>query len=104
MTAPPRRRLDISGPGGFWFFAYGSLMWDPPFRPAEARAARIFGWHRAFCVSSETYRGTPERPGLTLGLRRGGSCAYQCITLESGLFSFSLFASQARMAWMAMTD
>ena len=32
------------------------------------------------------------------------SRTYQCITLESGLFSFSLFASQARMAWMAMTD
>ena len=75
MTAGPRHRLEIAEPGGFWFFAYGSLMWDPPFRPAEARAARIFGWHRAFCVSSETYRGTPDRPGLTLGLRRGGSCA-----------------------------
>ncbi len=74
MTAGRRHRLEIAEPGGFWFFAYGSLMWDPSFRPAEAHAARIFGWHRAFCVSSETYRGTPDRPGLTLGLRRGGSC------------------------------
>ncbi len=75
MSGERRRRLGIREPGGFWFFAYGSLMWNPPFEPAEIRPARIHGWHRAFCVSSETYRGTPERPGLTLGLRPGGSCA-----------------------------
>ena len=79
MTAsagsPVRHRLEIAEPGGFWFFAYGSLMWDPPFAPAEKRPARLYGWHRSFCVASETYRGTPERPGLSLGLDRGGSCA-----------------------------
>lgn len=75
MSGERRHRLEIREPGGFWFFAYGSLMWNPPFDPAEIRPARIHGWHRAFCVSSETYRGTPERPGLTLGLRPGGSCA-----------------------------
>lgn len=68
-------QLNIDTPGGFWFFAYGSLMWDPPFPVAEARSARLYGWHRSFCVRSETYRGTPERPGLSLGLDRGGSCA-----------------------------
>jgi cation transport protein ChaC len=67
-------RLNISTPGGFWFFGYGSLMWDPPFPVAEAQPARLYGWHRSFCVSSENYRGTPERPGLSLGLDRGGSC------------------------------
>lgn len=67
--------LGIVGPGGFWFFAYGSLMWSPPFRPAESVPARLHGWRRSFCVGSETYRGTPARPGLTLGLDRGGSCA-----------------------------
>lgn len=70
-----RKHLDIRTPGGFWFFAYGSLMWDPPFPLAEARPARLYGWHRSFCVQSENYRGTPERPGLSLGLDRGGSCA-----------------------------
>ncbi len=96
MTAGPRHRLEIAGPGGFWFFAYGSLMWDPPFRPAEARAARIFGWHRAFCVSSETYRGTPDRPGLTLGLRRGGSCAGLALRVAAADRAAAIRAIEAR--------
>jgi cation transport regulator ChaC len=64
-------RLNIAEPGGFWFFAYGSLMWDPPFPPADSQPARIYGYHRSFCVSSENYRGTPEKPGLSLGLDQG---------------------------------
>jgi cation transport protein ChaC len=58
----------------FWVFAYGSLIWDPGFPYEEARPARLMGFHRAFCVRSTRYRGTPERPGLVLGLDKGGSC------------------------------
>lgn len=58
----------------FWVFGYGSLMWDPGFDHAEDVAARVLGWHRAFCITSRAYRGTPERPGVVLGLDRGGSC------------------------------
>lgn len=75
--------LTIPEPGGFWFFAYGSLMWDAPFEPAEALPARIFGWRRSFCVSSETYRGTPEKPGLSLGLENGGSCAGLALRVDA---------------------
>lgn len=57
-----------------WVFAYGSLMWQPGFTPAEIRPARLAGWHRAMCILSTVYRGTPDRPGLVLGLDRGGSC------------------------------
>ena len=96
MTAVPRNRLEIAETGGFWFFAYGSLMWDPPFRPAEARAARIFGWRRAFCVSSETYRGTPDRPGLTLGLRHGGSCAGLALRVAAADRDAAIRAIEAR--------
>jgi glutathione-specific gamma-glutamylcyclotransferase len=57
-----------------WLFAYGSLMWDPEIAFAEARPALLRGYHRRFCLYSRDYRGTPERPGLVLGLDRGGSC------------------------------
>jgi glutathione-specific gamma-glutamylcyclotransferase len=57
-----------------WIFGYGSLMWNPGFLHAEAQPALLRGYHRAFCVYSSRYRGTPERPGLVLGLDRGGAC------------------------------
>src|SRR5918996_725222 len=58
----------------FWVFGYGSLMWNPGFATPETRGARLHGWHRAFCIYSEHYRGTPRQPGLILGLLPGGSC------------------------------
>jgi cation transport protein ChaC len=57
-----------------WIFAYGSLMWNPEMPFAERLPALLRGWHRGFCLYSRDYRGTPERPGLVLGLDRGGSC------------------------------
>ncbi len=57
-----------------WVFAYGSLMWRPDFPFVEARPARLAGYHRSFCIISRHYRGSDERPGLVLGLDRGGVC------------------------------
>ena len=57
-----------------WIFAYGSLMWNPEMRFEEALPARVQGYHRSFCLYSPEYRGTREKPGLVLGLDRGGSC------------------------------
>ena len=57
-----------------WVFGYGSLMWNPGFATPETQAARLHGWHRAFCIYSEHYRGTPAKPGLILGLLPGGAC------------------------------
>lgn len=62
------------GSRDLWVFAYGSLMWRPGFAVASAIPARVEGYRRAFCVYSIHYRGTPERPGLVLGLARGGGC------------------------------
>ncbi len=56
-----------------WVFGYGSLIWNPDFEFAESSLARVHGYHRAFCIRSTVYRGTPEKPGIVLGLDRGGS-------------------------------
>lgn len=64
----------LDADGHLYVFAYGSLMWRPGFHPAGGHPALLRGWHRAFCILSRHHRGTPDRPGLVLGLDRGGAC------------------------------
>jgi cation transport protein ChaC len=60
--------------GDVWLFAYGSLMWNPLIDYVERSIGLVGGYHRRFCLWSHLGRGTVEKPGLTLGLERGGSC------------------------------
>jgi glutathione-specific gamma-glutamylcyclotransferase len=58
----------------FWVFGYGSLMWNPGFDFEERQIVVAQGFHRSLCIRSWVHRGTQQRPGLVLGLDRGGSC------------------------------
>lgn len=68
MNTPENNGKDL------WVFGYGSLIWRPGFDFIEQHKARCVGAHRALCVYSFVHRGTPEKPGLVLGLDRGGNC------------------------------
>jgi len=67
-----------------WVFAYGSLIWNPAFHFVEHRLGRIYGYHRRFCLWTYLGRGTLDRPGLMLGLDRGGSCQGLFYRIEAG--------------------
>jgi len=70
------RSLDLhpDDDGSVWIFGYGSLMWNPGFAHQERVPAILHGYRRRLCVLSHNHRGTPERPGLVMGLDRGGAC------------------------------
>jgi len=66
--ASPHRRPDV------WLFAYGSLVWNPVLDFDDRCVVTVHGYHRSFCLWSRVNRGTPDTPGLVLGLDRGGRC------------------------------
>lgn len=75
MSNSTPHEFDLALPrGDLWIFGYGSLMWNPGFPYVRSGSALLRGYHRAFCIYSDRYRGTPEQPGLVLGLDRGGAC------------------------------
>ena len=98
-------------PHDLWVFGYGSLMWRPGFAYEEARHARLTGYRRCFCIYSVYHRGTARRPGLVLGLDRGGACegiayrlAPQQVESELGLlWNREMLAGIYQPAWIPTT-
>jgi cation transport protein ChaC len=80
----PEETAAAGARGPLWVFAYGSLMWDPGFAFAASAPAVLKGYRRAFCVWSTSHRGTPDRPGLVLGLAAGGICRGMAYRVEAG--------------------
>jgi glutathione-specific gamma-glutamylcyclotransferase len=76
--------------GELWVFGYGSLMWRPGFPHQEAVPALLKGAHRAMCIYSIVHRGTAERPGLVLGLDRGGACRGVAYRVSTGAEAVTL--------------
>ncbi|WP_375174589.1 gamma-glutamylcyclotransferase [Pseudooceanicola sp.] len=68
-----------------WVFAYGSLVWNPEFNPAERVLATLSGYRRAFCMSSIHHRGSEEEPGLVLALdaAQGVACRGMALKLPA---------------------
>ena len=102
-----------NAPEDLWVFGYGSLIWRPGFEHVERLPARMVGLHRSLCVYSFVHRGTPEKPGLVLGLDRGGACrgiAYRVTAkkraatlayLREREQATSVYLERVRTAWLA---
>lgn len=80
----------------FWVYGYGSLMWRPGFEFVEQAPALLKGLHRSLCVYSHVHRGTPECPGLVLGLDLGGSCQGLAFRVNYALYERTLAYLRAR--------
>jgi cation transport protein ChaC len=101
-----------AGGSGIWVFAYGSLIWNPAIHFVERRFARVHGWHRSFCLSTAAGRGTPEVPGLVLGLDRGGACAGAAFRIADELVEEELpilwrremLSGSYKPRWLAVRD
>jgi glutathione-specific gamma-glutamylcyclotransferase len=77
-------RMLIRDPDGdLHVFGYGSLIWRPGFAHAGAELGTLRGYHRSFCLRSTRYRGTVAKPGLVLGLDRGGACRGMVFHVEA---------------------
>jgi cation transport protein ChaC len=82
--------------GDLWVFGYGSLMWSPGFSYRDKSPARVHGYHRALCILSTRYRGTRRKPGLVMGLCRGGSCWGMAFRVQAGRVRNALLRLWAR--------
>lgn len=86
LEASLQQALERRPPGpDFWLFGYGSLVWNPFVRFLERRPGTVRGYHRSFCLWSRINRGTPEQPGLALGLEPGGACRGSLFRIDAAI-------------------
>ncbi|MCB0394366.1 MAG: gamma-glutamylcyclotransferase [Bdellovibrionales bacterium] len=58
-------------------FAYGSLIWNPGFEFVESEKAYAIDFSRSLCIQAKVHRGTPDLPGLVLGLEPNMGSRYE---------------------------
>ncbi len=73
-----------------WVFGYGSLIWNPMIEFKEQSLGRIYGYHRRFCLRTKIGRGSPELPGLILGLDNGGACTGLALRIDKSIVTREL--------------
>jgi cation transport protein ChaC len=66
-----------------YIFAYGSLLWNPTIDYEDEFLAKVYGFHRSFCMKTNLGRGSFKNPGLMLGLDKGGSCQGSAFKLRN---------------------
>ncbi|KAL6056522.1 Gamma-glutamylcyclotransferase [Balamuthia mandrillaris] len=81
----PHNEEDEDEDQPLWVFAYGSLMWNPGFSYGRRSRCILHDAQRSLCMYSIHLRGTPEKPGLVLGLhpKRGASCLGMCFEVRT---------------------
>ena len=82
LAAIRTRYMELPSQGDLWVFGYGSLMWRPGFDFCAREPGLLYGYHRSLCMYSYRHRGTRRRPGLVLGLDRGGACRGMAYRIE----------------------
>ncbi|KAI9034280.1 ChaC-like protein-domain-containing protein [Hyaloraphidium curvatum] len=65
-----------------WFFAYGSMMYNPAADIAESRKAALRGYRRSFNCEAPFARGSPESPGLMLAIEPAQDAVCQGLALR----------------------
>ena len=85
LLASRRKFIPDDYPDDIWLFGYGSLIWNPTVEVCATELGRIYGHHRRYCLRTKIGRGTPELPGLILGLERGGSCTGQLLKMDKSI-------------------
>lgn len=87
LAAAPAQAASVEG---VWLFGYGSLLWNPCVPVAQWLRGRVHGYHRGFRIRLTHGRGSPDRPGLMLGLDPGGSCTGMGLRIDADDLEYEL--------------